>query len=91
MSLAARLAAAPAVAAARTALRDGPRAWIVGGAVRDAALDRAVGDLDLAVDGDPSLAARRIAELADAHAFELSSEFSTWRVVERGGMAGRSI
>jgi poly(A) polymerase len=84
MSLAGRLAAAPAVAVARGALGDGPRAWIVGGAVRDAALDREVGDLDLAIDGDPSLAARRIAEAADAHAFELSAEFSTWRVVERG-------
>jgi putative nucleotidyltransferase with HDIG domain len=72
------------VAAAAAALGEGPRAWIVGGAVRDAALDREVGDLDLAVDGDPSLAARRIAELAGAHAFELSSEFSTWRVVGRG-------
>ena len=77
------LAAAPAVAAARDAL-DGDAAWIVGGAVRDAARGEPVADLDLALDGDPAGAARAIAAGNDAHAFELSAEFGTWRIVDRG-------
>ena len=49
-----RLAAAPPVLLARgRALGGGGDAWIVGGAVRDAALGREVTDLDLAVAGDP--------------------------------------
>jgi poly(A) polymerase len=55
--------------------------WIVGGAVRDAALGAEVRDLDLAVAGDPRTAARAIASELGDHAFELSAEFRTWRVV----------
>jgi poly(A) polymerase len=76
-----RLDAAPVVAAVRAALRDADSVWIVGGAVRDAVLGRTVNDLDLAVAGDPAAAARAIAEQIDEHAFELSAEFGTWRVV----------
>jgi poly(A) polymerase len=76
-----RLAAAPVVAATRRALGDGEGAWIVGGAVRDAVLGREVTDLDLAVAGDPGAAARAIAKEIGEHAFELSAEFGTWRVV----------
>jgi poly(A) polymerase len=79
-----RLAAAPVVEATRAALRDGDPAWIVGGAVRDAVLGRAVSDLDLAVAGDPGAAARAIAQGIDEHAFELSAEFGTWRVAASG-------
>jgi len=82
MSLADRLAASPLVAAARQALAGEERAWIVGGAVRDAALGREVADLDLAV-ADPAAAARAIAGELGEHAFELSAEFGTWRVVAR--------
>ncbi len=85
MSLADRLASAPLVAAAREALAAGEDAWVVGGAVRDAALGREVTDLDLAVDGDPAAAAKAIARHGDGHAFELSSEFATWRAVGRDG------
>lgn len=53
--------------------------WIVGGAVRNAALGRAVTDLDLAVGADPGEAARQIARAGAGHAFELSPEFGTWR------------
>jgi len=81
MSLSDRLAAAPLVAAARQALGDGGGAWIVGGAVRDAVLGQEVADLDLAVAGDPGVAAREIARELGEHAFELSAEFGTWRVV----------
>jgi poly(A) polymerase len=78
------LAAAPVVAATRGALRDMDPAWIVGGAVRDAALGREVVDLDLAVAGDPGAAARAVAKAIGEHAFELSAEFGTWRVAASG-------
>jgi putative nucleotidyltransferase with HDIG domain len=84
-ALAERLEAAPSVALARRALAGGDPAWIAGGAVRDAALDREVTDLDLAVAGDPEAAARAIAAAGDGHAFELSAEFATWRAVARDG------
>lgn len=83
MSATERLEAASVVAASRRGLESDDRAWIVGGTVRDAALGRAVSDLDLAVAGDPGAAARAIAKEADVHAFELSAEFGTWRVVSR--------
>ncbi|HEX7059745.1 MAG TPA: HD domain-containing protein [Solirubrobacterales bacterium] len=81
MSLSGRLLASPLVELTRRALEDGEGAWIVGGAVRDAALDRAVTDLDLAVGGDPAAAAKAIARVGEGHAFELSAEFGTWRAV----------
>lgn len=80
MSAVERLAAAPVVAAACSALGN-EQAWIVGGAVRDAVLGREVTDLDLAVAGDPGAAARAIAKEIGEHAFELSAAFGTWRVV----------
>ena len=79
-NLSGRLAASPLVAAARRALGERD-AWIVGGAVRDAVRDREVADLDLAVAGDPGAAAKAIAAELGEHAFELSAEFRTWRVV----------
>lgn len=77
----------------------GVAAWIVGGAVRDAALAHPVGDIDLAVEGDPEPVARAIAARLDGYAFELSAEFPTWRAGDRGGswqvdvaaLRGRSI
>jgi putative nucleotidyltransferase with HDIG domain len=84
MTLGERLAASPLVAAAGRGAEGGEGAWIVGGAVRDAALEREVADLDLAVAGDPGAAARAIAAALDEHAFELSAEFGTWRVVAPG-------
>jgi tRNA nucleotidyltransferase/poly(A) polymerase len=83
MSLADRLRQAPLVAAVREALGEAPEAWVVGGAVRDAALGEEVADLDLAVAGDPGPPARAIASALGDHAFELSPEFRTWRVVSR--------
>jgi poly(A) polymerase len=59
--------------------------WIVGGAVRDAALSRDVVDLDLAVQGDPATAAKAIGREGRGHSFELSAEFETWRVVAADG------
>jgi poly(A) polymerase len=82
-NLADGLRAAPLVEAARRGLGGGEDAWIVGGAVRDAALGREVADLDLVVAGDPGAAARAIAAELGEPAFELSAEFGTWRVVSR--------
>ena len=81
MTLADALSASPSVALARRALDGSGGAWIVGGAVRDAALGREVTDLDLAVAGDPAAAAKAIAREGDGHPFELSAEFATWRAV----------
>jgi poly(A) polymerase len=85
MSVAERLAPAPPVALARRALGGGEGVWIVGGAVRDAALGRDVVDLDLTVAGDPGLAAKAIAREGGGHSFELSAEFATWRAVAADG------
>jgi tRNA nucleotidyltransferase/poly(A) polymerase len=64
----------------------GERAWLVGGAVRDRLLGRDSGeeDLDIAIDGDPRSAARRLARATRAAAFELSDQFGGWRVVGAG-------
>ncbi len=80
-----RLDDSPLIAAARRALGDAEGAWIVGGAVRDAALGQEVDDLDLAVAGDPEPVARAIGRELGEHAFELSAEFGTWRVAAPGG------
>jgi len=80
---ASRLNDATVVAATRRALQGADGVWIVGGAVRDAALGREVADLDLAVAGDPGAAARAIGKEIGEHAFELSAELGTWRVVAR--------
>jgi putative nucleotidyltransferase with HDIG domain len=83
MGIAERLSASPVVALARKALGEGEGegVWIVGGAIRDAALGREVADLDLAVGGDPAPLAKAIARAGRGHSFELSAEFASWRVV----------
>ncbi|HEX3239796.1 MAG TPA: HD domain-containing protein [Solirubrobacterales bacterium] len=83
------LASAPLVAAVQGALGEAEGVWIVGGAVRDAALGREVADLDLAVAGDPGAVAKAIAAELGQHAFELSAEFGTWRVA--GGDNGWQV
>ena len=80
-TIADRIAAAPAVRACREALADSRRAWVVGGALRDAALGNQVRDVDLAFDGDEREAATAIARAAGGPAFELSEEFATWRAL----------
>ena len=72
------------MAAVRAALGNAEGVWIVGGAVRDAALGRAVADLDLAAAGDPGAVAKAIGAELGEHAFELSAEFGTWRVAAQG-------
>lgn len=62
----------------------GTDAWLVGGAVRDALLDRHTDDLDVAVAGDPAPAAKALRRAAGGAAFALSETFGGWRVVGRG-------
>jgi len=71
---------AEAVRVAREALA-GTRAWIVGGAVRDALLDRPIVDVDLALEGPAEEAARAIAKAGGGPAFQLSEEFGAWRAM----------
>src|SRR4051794_23106049 len=85
MSVAERLASAPVAALARAALAGTEGIWVAGGAVRDAALGRDVIDLDLAVAGDPAVAAKAVAREGKGHSFELSAEFATWRIVAADG------
>jgi putative nucleotidyltransferase with HDIG domain len=81
MSLADELRAAELPRAAASALGGEEGVWIAGGAVRDAALGRPITDLDLAVAGDPGPVAKALGRGLGEHAFELSAEFGTWRVV----------
>lgn len=61
----------------------GQDAWIVGGAVRDALLGRAVVDLDVACT-EPEAVARRFAGRFGGAPFPLSERHGAWRVVVGG-------
>jgi poly(A) polymerase len=74
----------PAAGPVRAALGGADDAWIVGGALRDATLGRAVVDLDVAVGADEAEAARAVARAAGGTAFALSEEFGAWRAVAPG-------
>jgi poly(A) polymerase len=56
-------------------------AWLVGGAVRDELLGRALFDFDVAVCADVAALSRRLARRLRAHAFPLSEGFGSWRVL----------
>ncbi|HSC48957.1 MAG TPA: hypothetical protein VLD16_01740, partial [Gaiellaceae bacterium] len=58
----------------------GEEAWIVGGAVRDRALERPLLDLDVAL-RKPEQAARRLAGRVGGAPFLLSERHGAWRVV----------
>ncbi len=58
-------------------------AWIVGGALRDQLLGRAVTDIDIAVRGDPRSPARALAADVRGPVFRLSEAFGAWRVIDR--------
>ena len=72
-----------ALEVARAALAGEP-AWLVGGAVRDRLLGRDTDDVDVALEGDPRGAARRIAKASGGASFRLSHEFGGWRAVGPG-------
>jgi tRNA nucleotidyltransferase/poly(A) polymerase len=59
-------------------------AWIVGGALRDQALERPLVDLDVAV-REPKRAARKLAKRVGGAPFPLSERHGAWRVVLDGG------
>jgi poly(A) polymerase len=64
----------------------GRDAWLVGGTVRDTALQRSTADLDVVLDGDPAETARMLARsVGRAASFALSEDFGAWRVVARDG------
>ena len=63
------------------AVLGGADAWLVGGAVRDAALGREVTDVDVAIAGDARTAARELARATGGALFALSDAFGSWRVV----------
>ncbi len=79
-SLPGTLAGEARVEAVRATLA-GTGAWIVGGCIRDALLGRAIRDVDIALRGDPELAARAIARALRGPVFRLSDTFGAWRVV----------
>jgi tRNA nucleotidyltransferase/poly(A) polymerase len=60
-------------------------AWVVGGAVRDAVVGRAITDVDLVTQGQPQALARAVASAAGGPAFPLSEEFGAWRVIAAKG------
>ncbi len=72
-----------ALEAARELLGDAP-AWVVGGAVRDRLMHRAVDDVDLVLDGDVRAAARHLAVGVGGPAFPLGHAFGGWRVIAPG-------
>ena len=59
--------------------------WVVGGAVRDAILGRAITDVDLVTSREPRAIARAVAAAAGGPAFPLSEEFGAWRVIASAG------
>jgi tRNA nucleotidyltransferase/poly(A) polymerase len=65
-------------------LFSGEEAWVVGGAVRDHALERPVLDLDVAV-ADPERAARAFSRRSGGAPFPLSERHGAWRVALSDG------
>jgi poly(A) polymerase len=62
-----------------------PDAWLVGGFLRDAMLERPTSDADVVVPSDPKNVARRFAAAQGGHFFPLDEERGTYRVVVAGG------
>lgn len=80
----AALASTP-LARALVAAARGTRALLVGGALRDAALGRPVGDLDAVVARDGEEIATRLARALDGRAIRLApGRFAAWRVAAPG-------
>ena len=73
------LRAASGGAALLDALGDRPDVWIVGGAVRDALLDRAPTDIDLVVEGDAAALAAELGAVRESH-----DRFGTHTIVIEG-------
>lgn len=65
----------------RRALPAEARVWVVGGAVRDALLNRRIRDLDFAVDGDALKMARLASNALDGAYYPLDAEREVGRVI----------
>ena len=84
--IAQRLHASAPVRVVRDAVGDATESvWIVGGAVRDAILERPITDIDLVTTGEPKTVARAVASAAGGPAFPLSEQFGAWRVIADAG------
>ena len=81
MSLAGLDASEP-VRRLREALSEAPGAWLVGGVVRDALLERPLVDFDLAVRGEARAAAQAASRALGGPAFSLSEAFGAWRALD---------
>lgn len=75
----------------RSALPDPARVWLVGGAIRDALLRRAVHDLDFAVAGDGLALARSVSSRLGAAFYPLDEARGTGRVLAHEGAARYSL
>ncbi len=71
----------PLLADIRRALAPNAQVWLVGGAVRDALLNRRIQDLDFAVEGDALAAARAVANALRAAFYPLDFERGVGRVI----------
>jgi poly(A) polymerase len=65
----------------RRALPAEAQVWLVGGAVRDALLNRRIHDLDFAVDGDALAAARAVTRALNAAFYPMDSDRDVGRVI----------
>jgi tRNA nucleotidyltransferase/poly(A) polymerase len=65
----------------RKSFKDGQTAYLVGGAVRDAFLDRQIHDLDFVLPDEAIKTARRLADALKAAFFTLDAERDTGRVI----------
>ena len=80
--IAGRLAASDsATVAVRLLGRSDTPAWLVGGFLRDLALERPSRDIDLVVQAAPEIVARTVAAPAQGHVFPLDPERGVFRVV----------
>jgi len=90
MSIENLLASRPVAIAAQCAQERAASLMLVGGAVRDALLGRAPGDLDFAVHGDAVRVARRCANLLDGSFYIMDAERGVARVLIPSAEPGSS-
>jgi tRNA nucleotidyltransferase/poly(A) polymerase len=80
-----RLTLSPEITALLELIRreceQGQDLFLVGGAIRDGCLGRAINDLDFAMDGDPPLLAKRVAKRLKVPFFLLDDERHTARIL----------
>ena len=65
----------------RAVLPESPKVYLVGGAVRDALIQRPTHDLDFVVAGDALRVARKVANALQGAYYNMNAEFATGRVI----------